>query len=209
MDTSYVWQLSLFMLPGEYDTDGSSAGVRATFQSPYTFLFISRKTVFNAFVQYQEDYIKDNVNSVLCAERPDHKPLLPKVKVSSELFDRCKSLVPLRTPTCLNQTAYATLIPFQDILLAPVEYDHAHKLMYMVRVIRKTAYDASPVKPKYCVVTMPVTLSCNNVEYVFTEEACFFAVGSVASMQSIALVTSASSSDQLAVDGKKRKRNNQ
>ncbi len=48
----------------------------------------------------------------------------------------------------------------------------------MVRAIKKSTYDSIPshVKPKLCVVTMPVIVSIANEDYVLTEEACFFGV---------------------------------
>ncbi len=176
VDASYVWALCLLLLASVYEPESSSAGVRSTFQSLFTFLFISRKTVFDIFISSQSQYISSSSQSILCHERDDHKPLLPKVYVNKALFDRCRAQVPVRHPSFCWTPLYQELIPFKDIWLVPVEYDHVNDLVYMVRVVKKEVYDAIPVKPKLCVVTMPVIAEFQQVEYVLLEEACFFAV---------------------------------
>lgn len=176
MDASYVWQIALMLLCGVYEPEAASAGVRPTFQSLFTFLFISRKTVFDVFIESQSESISKRVGTVLCHERPDHKPLLPKVSVARETFDACKRAVPFHHPSFRRITQYESLVPFKDIHLVPVEYDAEHQLVYMARVVDKRVYDAIPVKPKECVVTMPVYVQCSGSLYVMLEEACFFAV---------------------------------
>jgi len=179
IDASYVWAISLLLLASVYEPESSSAGVRSTFQSMFAFLFISRKTVFDVFINSQTEFISKSKQSILCSERPDHKPLLPKSNVTRELFDYCKNVVPVRSPSFCWAPHYVKLIPFKDILLVPVEYDSTHNLVYMVRVVKKSVYDSMEIHPKLCVVTMPVTafVGEEKTEYVLLEEACFFQVG--------------------------------
>jgi len=177
MDASYVWQIALMLLCGSYEPEAASAGVRPTFQSPFTFLFISRKTVFDVFISAQNAFISPKAGSVLCRERMDHKPPLPKVQISWKIFDQAKSLVPSRHPSFCWCADYPKLFPYKDIFLVPVEYDEAHQLLYMVRAVKKDVFDAIPVKPKVCIVTLPVVITVKGVEYVLTEEACFFHAG--------------------------------
>lgn len=176
IDAGYVWAISLLLLISVYEPESSSAGVRSTFQSPFAFLFISRKTVFDIFVNSQIHFISKEKKSVLCYERPDHKPLLPKVAVSSEWFHYCKFFLPPRHPSFCWAPHYSKLIPFKDILMVPVEYDNTNNLIQMVRVVKKTVYDEMEVHPKCCVVTMPVIAHVgeDKVEYIILEESCFF-----------------------------------
>lgn len=178
IDASFVWAISLLLLASVYEPESSSAGVRSTFQSLFTFLFISRKTVFDVFINSQSDYISKSGKSILCVERDDHKPLLPKVYVSQEQYDTCKAAVPVRAPSFCWYPHYQELIQFKDIYLVPVEYDILNQLVYMVRVVDKRVYDAIQVKPKECVVTLPViaTVGPDKVQYILLEEACFFSV---------------------------------
>jgi hypothetical protein len=173
MDASYVWQIALMLLCGVYEPEAASAGVRPTFQSPYTFLFIARKSVFDAFVTEQREFISDKSTSVLCVERTDHKPCLPKVSVTTQIFEEAKSMVPSRHPSFCWRPEYTKLFPFKDITLVPVEYDEVRKLVYMVRIVKKSVYDTLPIKPKLCIVTMPVSVMVADIEYILTEEACF------------------------------------
>lgn len=178
IDASFVWAISLLLLASVYEPESSSAGVRSTFQSLFTFLFISRKTVFDVFISSQSDYISKSNKSILCVERDDHKPLLPKVHVSRAQYENCKAAVPVRPPSFCWYPHYNELIQFKDIYLVPVEYDAVNQLVYMVRVVDKRVYDAIEVKPKLCVVTMPLiaTVGPNKIEHIMLEEACFFSI---------------------------------
>ncbi len=176
IDASYVWAIALLMLASTYEPESSTAGVRSTFQSVFTFLFISRKTVFDVFITAQQQHIAPGPGGILCRERDDHKPLLPKVSVTPQLFEECRVTVPNRAPSFCWAPIYSQVVPFKDILLVPVEYDRTNQLVYMVRVIPKSQYDEIPVLPKPCVVTMPVIALIGETqqEYVLLEEACFF-----------------------------------
>jgi len=176
IDASYVWAIALLMLASTYEPESSTAGVRSTFQSVFTFLFISRKTVFDVFITAQQQHIAAGEGGILCHERDDHKPLLPKVSVTPELFEACRATVPPRAPSFCWAPIYSQVVPFKDIWLVPVEYDRIHQLVYMVRVIPKAKYDEIPVLPKPCVVTLPVIALVGETqqEYVLLEEACFF-----------------------------------
>jgi hypothetical protein len=193
IDSHLIWILALMLLCGQYEPEAASAGIRPTFQSLFTFLFISRKTIFDVFLAAHTSFIvnnNDNNNnnshhqssplSILCHERPDHKPLLPKVMIDSERFREIQEMVPNKHPSFCWVQKYEQAIPFKDIWLVPVEYDEYHKLIYMVRIVKKTVYDAIPVKPKLCVVTLPIIVQIRQpasdqyVDYVLLEEACFF-----------------------------------
>lgn len=178
LDASYVWQLALVLLCGTFEPEAASAGVRPTFQSLFTFLFISRKAVFDIFLESQAAYLSKRIGSSLCHERPDHKPLLPRVTVDPVLFARCSHMVPPVRPGFRRLTSYDHLVAFQDITLVPVEYDHDHDLVYMVRVVTQALYDTLPAPPRLCMVTLPVLVNTHTQPetlYVLLDEACFFA----------------------------------
>lgn len=178
LDASYVWQLALMLLCGSYEPEAASAGVRPTFQSLFTFLFISRKAVFDVFIESQSAYISKRVGSSLCHERTDHKPLLPKVLVESSLWSTCLSMVPPARPSFRRLTHYDHFVTYKDIELVPVEYDEEHQLVYMVRVVPLRLYESLPVKPRLCIVTLPVLVATHRRPedfYVLLDEACFWA----------------------------------
>lgn len=177
-DASYVWALSLLLLPEECELEAAGAGVRSTFQSLFSFLFISRKGIFDLFLRAHERYLSPSTPSVLCQERPDHKPLLPRVIVSGELFEWCRLRVPERPPSFAWVAHYEATVPYRDVWLVPIEHDTTHRLVCMNRVIKREVYEAIPVQPKSCVVTLPVVVSIGpeRTEYVMVEEACFFAL---------------------------------
>lgn len=179
MDASYVWQIALMLLCGTYEPEAASAGVRPTFQSPFTFLFISRKTVFDVFISAQSEFISPTIpggKGVLCLERKDHKPPLPKVLVPRSTWEDAKSILPVRSPSFCWTPEYPRLFRYKDITLVPVDYDETNKLVYMVRIVKQSVYDQIPIKPKKCVVTLPVYVMVGPTSYVMTEEACFYAI---------------------------------
>lgn len=178
MEASYVWQMALLFMAGSYEPEAASAGVRSSFQSPFTFSFISRKTVFDTFLSAHSEYISKHGQPVLCRERPDHKPLLPKVLVDLPTFELAQWLVPSKPCSFLNHVKYAHAFHFKDVWLVPYAYDAQHKLVEMVRVVPKAVYDQIPVKPKSCVITLPfiaeAPLTGAAEAVVMVEEGCFF-----------------------------------
>lgn len=176
MDASFVWQISLMLLCGTYEPEAASAGVRSTFQSPFTFLFISRKTVFDVFLSTQQSFVDMSSNHVLCKERPDHKPLLPKIRIPKNVFDSLRNLIPERHPSFIWTVIYPSVYKFKDVEMVPVSYDNTNSLIYMCRVIRKSVYDDINVKPSKCVITLPSYVVIKNEKYVMMEEACFFSI---------------------------------
>jgi hypothetical protein len=173
MDASFVWQISLLLLSAVYETEASSTGVKSTFQSLFTFLFISRKTMLDTLLQFVSPAVKTDV-SVLCRERVDHRPLLPKVSVFADEFYALKKLVPARHPSFQWTVVYPRAHAFKDILLVPVEYDEKLNLLYMCRIIARSVFDSWPVTRKACVVSLPVHVHVGLEQYVMVDEACFF-----------------------------------
>jgi len=178
MEASYVWQMALLFMTGTYEPESASAGVRSSFQSPFTFSFISRKTVFDMFLSAHSDYVCKNGQPVLCRERPDHKPLLPKVMVDKPTFELAQWLVPAKPCSFLNKVKYEHAFNFKGVWLIPYAYDAQHKLVEMMRVVKKSVYDQLPTKPKHCVITLPfiaeAPLDGPPEEVVIVEEGCFF-----------------------------------
>jgi hypothetical protein len=174
LDASFVWGISLMLLAGVYEPEAAAAGVRSTFQSPFHFLFISRKTVFDVFLSTQLEYLNKSSQSVLCYERLDHKPLLPKVYVDQADFISLRTMIPKRHPSFCWTVTYPEYYSFKDIKMVPVTYDDEHNLIYMVRIIEKSVYDAIPIKPKKCLMTLPVNVFVGSDHYILSEEACFF-----------------------------------
>jgi hypothetical protein len=178
LDACFVWVLSLLLLAGKYEPEAASAGVRSTFQSPFTFLFISRKTVFDIFIASHMQYLNTVTKSVLCFERPDHRPLLPKVYIDKSTFIGLMNMVPDRCPSFCWTAVYPTAWDFKDIKMIPVSYDALNNLVYMVRIISKQVHESIPIKPKKCIVCLPVYVIIGDESYVLSEEACFVAQSS-------------------------------
>jgi hypothetical protein len=182
MDASYVWQICLLLLNGIYETEGASTGVKSTFQSLFSFLFISRKTMLDILLQYIKP-AQTYDDSILCIEKKEHRPLLPKVCIPYEDFQKLLRLVPKRCPSFQWTVIYPYAYSFKDILLVPVNFDTDLNLIYMTRIIPKYVYESWPVHRKQCVVTLPtyVIIRENNTvdkEYVMLDEACFFCLES-------------------------------
>jgi hypothetical protein len=180
MDASYVWQLTLLLLNGIYETESSSTGVKSTFQSLFSFLFISRKTMLDILLQYIKP-AQIFTDSILCTEKKEHRPLLPKVCVPQDYFYKLVHLVPKRSPSYQWVVVYPYAYSFKDILLVPISFDGDLNLIYMARIISKTVYESWPLKRKPCVITLPTYIiirekSKEDKEYVMMDEACFFCI---------------------------------
>lgn len=83
-------------------------------------------------------------------------------------------MVPKRHPSFRWTCTYPCYYVYKDIRMVPVEYDKHNNLIYMVRVLTKEVYHSIPVKPKPCLVTLPVEVIVDSTHYVLSEEACFF-----------------------------------
>ncbi len=177
MDASYVWQISLLLLNGLYETESSSTGVKSTFQSLFSFLFISRKTMLDILLQYIKP-IHLYTDSILCVEKKEHRPLLPKVCIPQEDFYKLMHLVPKRPPSFQWTVIYPYSYSFKDILLVPIKFDIDFNLIYMTRIISKEIYESWPIKRKPCVITLPIYIVIRDKEYVMLDEACFFCIES-------------------------------
>lgn len=175
IDTVYLWQISLMLLCGEQDYSGAVAGVKSTFQSLFSFLFVSRKTLLDNFIAAHMDYVNtDNKQSRLCHERPDHKPLLPKIPIPKTDFDRLKLMIPKHHPSFRRVLVYSSYYIFKDIFLIPVQFDETLALLYMCRIISESTFNSIPCVPKQCVITLPVKIVVGNENFVMLEESCFF-----------------------------------
>jgi len=112
--------------------------------------------------------------SVLCVDRPDHRPLLPKMSIPQSDFYKLKHLVPNQHPSFQWTVHYPSAYPFKDILLVPVSFDQDLNLIYMCRIISKDIYDSWPLKRKPCAITQPIYVHIDKKQYVMVDEACFF-----------------------------------
>lgn len=183
MDASYMWQLALMFLTGQserrqMELESASTGIRSTFQSLFSFLFIFKKSVFDMLLDCHTGCISKRLGSSLCYERTDHKPLLPKIQVPEAEYRELISMVPDHAPSFRRITHYPKFIRFKDVFLVPVEHDSVHELVLMHRVVSKQVYDAIPTKPKPCAVTLEVLVTSRefsaNQQFVMVDEACFF-----------------------------------
>ncbi len=175
-DPSHLWALSLALMPWECDLSSLSSGVRPTFSNLFGFLFVSCKTLIQKFIQTQTVDLNENTDSVLCKERPDHKPLLPKVSVPESHFHRLINEIPAKPPTFLQVTRYPYAYRYKDILMVPVEFDQENNLIYMVRIIAEKVYQTIPVLAPVCAATAPVKLVIQEDMFVLLDEACFFTI---------------------------------
>lgn len=176
MDASFVWQLALLLLN---EIEQSSTSVRATFQSLFSFLFMSRKHTLELLLQHTYTKPIDDTTSILCHERIDHKPLLPKVIICQEDFYQLMKQIPKRKPSFLWTPIFQHFYSWKDAKYVPLEYDDTNHLIYMVRILNKDIYNAWPIKRKECAITQPsyVYIESQKQEYMLLDEACFFCMG--------------------------------
>jgi len=173
LDNSFTWQISLLLLYGIDKSELSGNGVESTFQSLFTFLFKKKKEVLTNLLQYVKPNEK-NEASVLCRERPDHRPLLPKIQILESDFESLKLIIPVKEP-CFNRVVrYPSKYKFKDIFMIPMNFDEENNLIYMTRIIPKLTYDDWPIKRKPCVLTLPTIVNVEDSFYIVTDEACFF-----------------------------------
>jgi hypothetical protein len=176
LDAAYTWQLALMLLPPEQAPEMSLTGVRATFRSPYSFTFVANRRLVAAMIERvqatKKNAFKAQTTSVLCHERSDHRPFLPKVHVSQCVFDALATQVPARRPSFCWTPVYGESYRFKDIHLVPLALEGP--LILMGRVVERTAFERLGVSVHSSVVSMPVYVRVGKVEHVLTEECCFF-----------------------------------
>lgn len=161
VDVAYVWQLALLFLNDYADNDAITSAIRVTFKSMYEFLFVSRKVLVSTFVDAQKASLVESRKGILCLERNDHKPCLPKLtSATPEEFAFFLQQTPIRPPTFYSITRYARAFVMKDVLLVPVAYEDP--MIWMMRVVPKTVYDSIPVLPKLCAVTSPALVQLDS-----------------------------------------------
>jgi hypothetical protein len=181
VDVSYVWQLVLVLMEPQWaDHDSLTSAIRSTFQSMFQFLFISRRSLITAYVEYHKpDWLKASSavrTSNVCLQRSDHKPCLPKVQVQCMEWQYWVNHTPAKPPTFQTPTRYPKAFEWRDVMMVPLEYDPNLHLVNMMRVISKTIYDSIPVLPKRTVVTLPILIlldSHPNETFVLIHEGCW------------------------------------
>ena len=183
-DLSYIWQLALMLISGEYEPEAAVSGVKPTFQSPFTFSFGLRKTVTDAYLSgvwarlsrhhpKRKAPVEGPEASVLCYESKHHCPFLPRVVLSNDAWRRLRAWVPSRYPSFLWRVHYPGLFRFRGVDLVPVSCEQNVRLC-LVRVVRESVFASMPVHPKRCVVTLPIVVEVGPraERYVLTEELC-------------------------------------
>ena len=176
-DPSHIWALALATMPWDCELDSITTGVRPTFSTLFGFLFVSCKSLLDRFVTTHTTKLGiENVGKdVLCLQRSDHKPCLPRVIVPDRHFARLLNELPSSLPHFLNMVHYSFAYKFKDVKLVPVEYDSKNELLYMTRVVRMDLYQTIPVLPPLCAITAPVKVTVGDTLYVLLDEACWFA----------------------------------
>jgi hypothetical protein len=138
--------------------------------------------MFERFIQELHLCVSPTQTPVLCYERPDHRPLLPLVRVSTATWNSARRAVPEHAPSLLHHCTYHYVFVFETIWLLPVTYDATHGLIEMVRVVAQSTYDDLPLSPKHCPMTVPLRATVSDTthtihtEVVFLDESCFFQV---------------------------------
>jgi hypothetical protein len=172
LNASYVWQLAVVLLSHAHEPESVDTAVRATFKSAFNFTFVSKRTLIDALWRECAPLAAARV-SILCRERPDHKPLLPKLTVTHATFDGLLALVAPRRPSFCWAPVYLRFYTYQTIEAIPLEHDPVHNLLLMARVVPRVVVDTLPVSLPLCAVNLPVYVWRGAAEYVVTEE-CFF-----------------------------------
>ena len=176
-EPSHLWALSLATMPWDCELDSITASVRPTFSTLFGFLFVSCKTLMDKYIHKHtaELQITNEYPDVLCLERADHKPCLPRVEIPEKHMTKLLNEIPACKPHFLNTTHYSFAYKYKDIKLVPVEYDSKNEILCMTRVVRSDLYLSIPVLPPLCAATAPVRVLINGVEYVMLDESCWFA----------------------------------
>ncbi len=114
--------------------------------------------------------------SVLCTQRIEHRPLLPKVKVPRITWSYWAARVLPHPPGFQMEVNVEEGFQWRGIVLIPKEKDD--NFIYMARVIPQALFEAirAQCPPKLCMMTLPVRVTIGSDPYVLTDEACFLCV---------------------------------
>jgi hypothetical protein len=176
MDEIYTLQLAMMLLnPTDYPPCTFLPSIRNTFQSMFSLLFVPRKIMQQALWNVLPNYYPlINGESVLCADKQEHHPILPKVGMHAYIIKKLLLCLPPRPPSFCWCAKLSFVFSFRGILMIPMKYDSKLDLLLMVRVIKRDVYENMTVRSKACVLNAPVFIISDHVEYVLTEESCFF-----------------------------------
>jgi hypothetical protein len=173
-EPSHLWALALATMPWDCELDSITTGVRPTFSTLFGFLFVSCKALIEKYVTKHTSDLGNNKTDVLCLERGDHKPCLPRVVVPDRHLTKLLNELPSSKPHFQNITSYPFAYKYEDVKLVPLEYDSKNELLLMARVVRMDVYMSLPVLPPLCAATAPVRMLIGDVMHVMLDECCWF-----------------------------------
>jgi hypothetical protein len=155
LDPSSVWQAALMSNWKSFDTDLALTGIKTTFLGQYTLQFLARKQVVDMFLASCGGPAFTPKDSVLCKEKPEHKPLLPRVLISSEEFQEWGKQVPEHMPSFHHTYRYKDVYRRNTDMYVPVQLDANKQLIWMNRIVSEDEYQAWVIHPLSACLYMP------------------------------------------------------
>jgi hypothetical protein len=180
LDSAVCWQMSMLYGFDQYDFYSVIVGVKPSYQSYRALSFISRRAMFDHFIQSLRLPISTHQKSILCHARPDHRPLLPLVYVSPEVFRAACMAVPAELPSLITRVQYQVVFPFRDVYLVPLAWDPTNRWVEMCRVVWQDHYERLIHPPTPAPISAPITVRIQDgIHHMFgtmvlTSESCFF-----------------------------------
>lgn len=170
-----IWQTVLAFMLDSQSVEKHFLGCKPTRQNLRHFTFIFRRPIFDMFLEKYKEYISPG-SLHLCITQTDHKPHLPIIHVSQDVYDQLKKTM------CPYEPGYANIIhctsetPFtyQNGMYLPMEYGTEGKI-YLRRIYPFEVYDAMP-RMKPSIITSPSIVTIHTKKYVLVDEACFACV---------------------------------
>jgi hypothetical protein len=158
VDPHYIWTFNLlFYHPSENFIDQNYKCANHTYQSMFTLLFSTKKSLINSFIdKFKKDLKQENKVPHLYAKMKYHSPYLPIINVEEKTFQKIRECIPERFPSFRWTPIFKCIFRFKDIFVIPMEFNLSNSCILMARIISSEVYEKIWCKPKNCILSLPI-----------------------------------------------------
>lgn len=179
IDHYYAYQLALTLMSGPNEPSTLMNGITSTIRSHFEFIFPPMKTLFNVFTRFINPWVGklrsiSEKKCLLCKERMDHVPSLPKTVAKEQVWKYALKCVPDKPPTFRYRVTYPMGFDFVGKTYVPIEYDVEHNIIFMCEAVPREEYESWPCPVPQSVVTLPVYIMIRDEEYILSQDGIFF-----------------------------------
>lgn len=179
IDHYYIYQLACVLMGGPNEPSTLMNGINSTIRSHFEFIFPPMKTLFTVFTKFIAPWLVQlqklsPKKCLLCKERMDHIPSLPKTVTKSLVWKAALKCVPEKSPTFRYMVHYPMGFDFADKTYVPIDFDAEHQMIYMCEAVPQSEYESWPCKAPLSVVTLPVYVTIRGEPYILSQDGIFF-----------------------------------